>query len=71
MQHGVLQGETAELCKWTVDLGSLPSFQENSNMPHPNGFYTGKRFFVGFQHVQIVDCLVCNRVRARTGAGQC
>lgn len=34
------EGEITELCKWTVDLGSLPSFQENSNMPHPNGFYT-------------------------------
>jgi hypothetical protein len=34
------EGEIVELCKWTVDLGSLPSFQENSNMPHPNGFYT-------------------------------
>lgn len=34
------EGEITQLCKWTVDLGSLPSFQENSNMPHPNGFYT-------------------------------
>jgi len=34
------EGEILELCHWTVDLGSLPSFQENSNMPNPNGFYT-------------------------------
>lgn len=30
-----------ELCKWTVDLGVLPSFQQNAGMPQPNGFYTG------------------------------
>jgi len=34
------EGEISELCKWTVDLGTLPSFQENSNLPNPNGFYT-------------------------------
>jgi hypothetical protein len=35
------KGETVELCKWTVDIGSLPSFQENASMPSQNGFYTG------------------------------
>jgi len=34
------EGETSELCKWTVDIGSLPSFQENASMPSQNGFYT-------------------------------
>ncbi|KAI0695313.1 actin-like ATPase domain-containing protein [Cytidiella melzeri] len=34
------EGETLELCKWTVDLSVLPSYQENANLPHPNGFYT-------------------------------
>lgn len=34
------EGETMELCKWTVDLNVLPSFQENASMPHPTGFYT-------------------------------
>ncbi|KAI9451257.1 hypothetical protein BJY52DRAFT_1298655 [Lactarius psammicola] len=34
------EGETLELCKWTVDIGSLPSFQENASMPTQNGFYT-------------------------------
>jgi len=34
------EGETTELCKWTVDLGILPTFQQNSQMPNPNGFYT-------------------------------
>jgi hypothetical protein len=37
----LLKGETVELCKWTVDIGSLPSFQENASMPAQNGFYTG------------------------------
>ncbi|KAJ3557489.1 hypothetical protein NM688_g1454 [Phlebia brevispora] len=33
------QGETMELCKWTVDLSVLPSFQQHAASPHPNGFY--------------------------------
>jgi hypothetical protein len=37
----LVKGETVELCKWTVDIGSLPSFQENASMPSQNGFYTG------------------------------
>ena len=35
------EGETYELCKWTVDLGTLPSFQQHANNPQPGGFYTG------------------------------
>ena len=31
-----------ELCKWTVDLSVLPSYQENASLPHSNGFYTGR-----------------------------
>ncbi|CAL1697945.1 unnamed protein product [Somion occarium] len=34
------EGEIMELCKWTVDLGVLPSFQQNVSIPQPNGFYT-------------------------------
>ncbi|KAG6374067.1 hypothetical protein JVT61DRAFT_4708 [Boletus reticuloceps] len=34
------EGETTELCKWTVDLSSLPTFQHNASISHPNGFYT-------------------------------
>ncbi|KAH7882185.1 actin-like ATPase domain-containing protein [Phlebopus sp. FC_14] len=34
------EGETMELCKWTVDLSTLPTFQQNAQMPVPNGFYT-------------------------------
>ena len=33
-----------ELCKWTIDLGALPSFQQNASTPNSNGFYTGASF---------------------------
>ena len=36
------EGETNELCKWTVDLSSLPTFRENASMIPMSGFYTGK-----------------------------
>ena len=36
------EGETTELCKWTVDLSSLPTFHENAAKPQANGFYTGR-----------------------------
>ena len=35
------EGETTELCKWTVDLSSLPTFRENASTMQVNGFYTG------------------------------
>jgi hypothetical protein len=34
------EGDISELCKWQVDLRSLPSFQQNSAVPTPDGFYT-------------------------------
>ncbi|KAI0752193.1 actin-like ATPase domain-containing protein [Fomes fomentarius] len=34
------EGQITELCQWTIDLGALPSFQQNANTPNPNGFYT-------------------------------
>ncbi|KAG8718337.1 hypothetical protein FRC09_012815 [Ceratobasidium sp. 395] len=34
------EGETSELCKWTVDLSSLPSFADHARMGNQNGFYT-------------------------------
>jgi len=43
------EGETTELCKWTVDLASLPSFRTNS-ATHAGGFYTGK-FILGLVNV--------------------
>jgi len=34
------EGQIQDLCKWTVDLGTLPTFRHYSQLPHPNGFYT-------------------------------
>ncbi|KAF8687621.1 Actin-like ATPase protein, partial [Rhizoctonia solani] len=34
------EGETSELCKWTVDLSTLPSFAEHARMGSMAGFYT-------------------------------
>ncbi|KAF8735260.1 hypothetical protein AX14_002404 [Amanita brunnescens Koide BX004] len=34
------EGEMTELCKWTVDLSSLPTFRQNASMPQSGGFYT-------------------------------
>jgi len=36
------EGETIELCKWAVDIASLPTFQQNAALPQPKGFYTGE-----------------------------
>ncbi len=36
------EGEMDKLCNWTVDLGTLPSFQLHANNPQPGGFYTGQ-----------------------------
>lgn len=43
--HHVAQGQITELCQWTIDLGALPSFQQNANSPNSNGFYTGASAF--------------------------
>ncbi|OBZ74645.1 Heat shock protein 12B [Grifola frondosa] len=34
------EGEIMELCKWTIDLGALPSFQQSASTPQASGFYT-------------------------------
>ncbi|KAJ4481021.1 hypothetical protein J3R30DRAFT_3287382 [Lentinula aciculospora] len=41
------EGETTELCKWTVDLSSLPAFQQNALMGQSGGFYT--EFEIGLE----------------------
>jgi len=41
------EGETIELCKWTVDLSSLPAFQQNALLGQPGGFYT--EFEIGLE----------------------
>jgi hypothetical protein len=45
-----------ELCKWTVDIGPLPSFQENASAPAKEGFYTGKFERKVVKVVQMTDC---------------
>lgn len=40
------EGETSELCKWTVDLSSLPTFQQNASYTHAGGFYTGQEIYL-------------------------
>ena len=34
------EGETSELCKWTVDLSTLPSFQEHARMGNQVRLFT-------------------------------
>ena len=38
------EGGTTELCKWTVDQSSLPTFK-HAAMSQTGGFYTGELFF--------------------------
>lgn len=45
----LVKGATSELCKWTVDLTSLPSFQQQARLLQPNGFYTGSSQIVAFR----------------------
>jgi len=62
------EGETNELCKWTVDLSSLPTFRQNAFMAPMDGFYTGK---VVQPSVSILFCeRTCSRIRARFRARQ-
>jgi hypothetical protein len=42
------------MAQWTVDLGSLPSFQHQASIPQPNGFYTGKLFPLLFVAVTLM-----------------
>lgn len=34
------EGDVVELCKWTVDLGTLPTFQQQASVSNGQGFYT-------------------------------
>lgn len=51
----LLKGETTELCKWTVDIGSLPSYQENASTSTQNGFYTGTLYCMGLSLVYVME----------------
>ncbi|THU93853.1 actin-like ATPase domain-containing protein [Dendrothele bispora CBS 962.96] len=41
------EGETSELCKWTVDLSTLPAFQQSALLGQSGGFYT--EFEIGLE----------------------
>lgn len=53
------EGETTELCKWTVDLSSLPTFRQNASLVQSGGFYTGKQASLPVQEIiSNIDCPV-------------
>ena len=49
-----------ELCKWTVDLGNLPSFEQQANIAQ-GGFYTGE-----FVSAVVIDYLLSSASVALT-----
>jgi len=54
------EGETTELCKWTVDLSSLPTFHENASMMHMNGFYTEFELGLELDSAEVRGILIYN-----------
>ncbi|KAF9508050.1 hypothetical protein BS47DRAFT_1373741 [Hydnum rufescens UP504] len=54
------EGETFELCRWTVDLGSLPGFQRHANNPPPGGFYTDFELGLELDSAEVRGVLLYN-----------
>ncbi|KAF8331921.1 uncharacterized protein EI90DRAFT_3055886 [Cantharellus anzutake] len=54
------EGETYELCKWTVDLATLPSFQQHANNPQPGGFYTDFELGLELDSAEVRGVLLYN-----------
>ncbi|KAF8488899.1 actin-like ATPase domain-containing protein [Gautieria morchelliformis] len=52
------EGACTELCKWTVDLGSLPSFQQQASIPQPNGFYTNFELGLSVDSAEVRGVLI-------------
>ncbi|EIN05832.1 actin-like ATPase domain-containing protein [Punctularia strigosozonata HHB-11173 SS5] len=52
------EGETDELCKWTVDLGALPVFQQNAAASMGNGFYTEFELGLEFDSAEVRGVLL-------------
>ncbi|KAH9948487.1 actin-like ATPase domain-containing protein [Amylocystis lapponica] len=52
------EGETTQLCQWTVDLGVLLSFQHNASMPHASGFYADFEFGLDLDSSEIRGALI-------------
>lgn len=65
------EGETLELCRWTVDLGSLPGFQQNANNPQPGGFYTGELDLLNRGSNADRPIIMAIRIRVGVGTRQC
>ncbi|KAJ3786434.1 hypothetical protein GGU10DRAFT_290232 [Lentinula aff. detonsa] len=53
------EGETTELCKWTVDLSSLPAFQQNA-MSQSGGFYTEFEIALELDSAEVRGILLYN-----------
>ncbi|PPR00589.1 hypothetical protein CVT26_009864 [Gymnopilus dilepis] len=54
------EGETNELCKWTVDLSSLPTFQQNAASPQMGGFYTDFELGLELDSAEVRGILLFN-----------
>ncbi|KAJ3550483.1 hypothetical protein NMY22_g464 [Coprinellus aureogranulatus] len=54
------EGEVLELCKWTVDLTSLPTFQQNASMSPMAGFYTEFELGLELDSVEVRGILLYN-----------
>lgn len=54
------EGEILELCKWTVDLTSLPTFQQNAAGSNMAGFYTEFELGLELDSVEVRGILLYN-----------
>lgn len=54
------EGEILELCKWTVDLTSLPTFQQNAASSNMAGFYTEFELGLELDSVEVRGILLYN-----------
>ncbi|KAF8904785.1 hypothetical protein CPB84DRAFT_1677131 [Gymnopilus junonius] len=54
------EGETNELCKWTVDLSSLPTFRQNAAIPQMSGFYTEFELALELDSAEVRGILLFN-----------
>jgi len=52
--------EASELCRWTVDLSSLPTFQKHAVEFHPGGFYTDFELGLELDSAEVRGVLLYN-----------
>jgi hypothetical protein len=55
------EGETTELCKWTVDLSSLPTFKHNAAILQTGGFYTEFELGLELDSAEVRGILLYNQ----------